>query len=86
MLRDLHCDQEGVKTIFYDNTSTIAFSKNSLFQKRTNHIDAKYHFIKELIKDDEIVLQHCRSHNSLLIFSQCHWHVNVFFFFILDTI
>eukprot|EP00253_Pinus_taeda_P026029 PITA_26029 len=61
MLRDLHRDQEGATTIFCDNTSTIALSKNSVFHKRTKHIDAKYHFIRELINNDEIVLQHCRS-------------------------
>ena len=61
MLRDLRDDQEGTTTIFYDNTSAIALSKNFVFHKRTKHIDAKYHFIRELINNDEIVLQHCRS-------------------------
>eukprot|EP00253_Pinus_taeda_P028608 PITA_28608 len=60
MLRDLRHDQEGAITIFCDNTSTIALSKNSVFHKRTKHIDAKYHFIRDLINNDEIVLQHCR--------------------------
>eukprot|EP00253_Pinus_taeda_P012346 PITA_12346 len=45
MLRDLCHDQEGTATIFDDNTSTIALSKNFVFHKRTKHIDAKYHFI-----------------------------------------
>eukprot|EP00253_Pinus_taeda_P019129 PITA_19129 len=61
VLRDLRHDQKGTTTIFCDNTSTIALPKNSVFHKRTKHIDAKYHFIKELINNDEIVLQHCRS-------------------------
>eukprot|EP00253_Pinus_taeda_P005203 PITA_05203 len=61
MLRDLHHDQEGLTIIFYDNTSAIALSKNYVFHKRTKHIDAKYHFIRELINNDEIVLQDCRS-------------------------
>jgi len=60
MLRDLSHDQEGATTIFCDNTSAIALSKNSIFHKRTKHIDAKYHFIRDLINNDEIVLQHCR--------------------------
>jgi len=61
MLRDLRHDQEGMTTIFCDNTSTIALSKNFVFHKRTKYIDAKYHFIRELINNDEIVLQHYRS-------------------------
>eukprot|EP00253_Pinus_taeda_P014297 PITA_14297 len=56
MLRDLRHDQEGMTTIFCDNTSAIALSKNLVFHKRTKHIDVKYHFIRELINNDEIVL------------------------------
>eukprot|EP00253_Pinus_taeda_P015658 PITA_15658 len=61
MLRDLRRNQDGETTIFYDNTSAIALSKNLVFHNRTNHINAKYHFITELINNDEIVLQHYRS-------------------------
>jgi len=60
MLRDLCHDQEGATIIFCDNTSAIALSNNFVFHKRTKHIDDKYHFIIELINNDEIVLQHCR--------------------------
>eukprot|EP00253_Pinus_taeda_P034119 PITA_34119 len=56
MLRDLHHDQGGMRSNFYDNISTIALSKNYVFHKRTKHIDAKYHFIMEFINNDEIVL------------------------------
>eukprot|EP00253_Pinus_taeda_P024742 PITA_24742 len=57
MLRDLCHDQEGATTIFCDNTSAIALSKNFVFHKRTKHIDAKYHFIKELINNCVATLQ-----------------------------
>lgn len=65
MLRDLCHDQEDVTTIFCDNTLAIALSRNFVFHKRTKHNDAKYHFIIELINNDEIVLQHCRSQEQL---------------------
>ena len=42
-----------------DNSSAIALSKNSVFHKRTKHIDTKFHFIRELVNNGEIVLQHC---------------------------
>eukprot|EP00253_Pinus_taeda_P036168 PITA_36168 len=61
MLRYLCHDQEGTTTIFCDNTLAIEFSKNYVFHKRTKDIDAKYHFIRELINNDEIVLHHYRS-------------------------
>ena len=46
MLRSLCYEQVKGTTLYYDNSSTIALSKNSLFHKRTKHIDAKYHYIR----------------------------------------
>ena len=60
MLRDLCHEKDGATTILCDNSSAIALSNNSVFHKRTKHIDAKYHFIRELVNSNEIVLQHCR--------------------------
>ena len=65
MLRDLCHEQDGTTTIFCVKISTIALSMNSFFHKRTRHIDAKYHFIRELVNNVEIVLQHCRSEEKL---------------------
>lgn len=61
MLRDLHHNREGMKTIFCNKTLAIALSKNYVFHKRMKHIDVKYHFIKDLINNGEIVLRHCKS-------------------------
>jgi len=43
MLMDLCHNQEEMTTIFCNNTSAIALSKNYVFHKRTKHIDAKHH-------------------------------------------
>lgn len=61
MLWDLFHEQDGATTIFCDNISTIALSQNYVFQKRKKKIDAKYIFIRELVNNGEITLQHCRS-------------------------
>ncbi|GKD89047.1 retrovirus-related pol polyprotein from transposon TNT 1-94, partial [Tanacetum coccineum] len=42
--------------IFYDNTSAIAISKNSILHSRTKHIDIRYHFIKYHILKRDIEL------------------------------
>ena len=60
MLRSLCQEQVKGTVIFCDNSSAIALSKNSFFHKRTKHIDTKFHFIRELVNNGEIVLQHCR--------------------------
>ena len=60
MLRSLCHEQVKGTTVYCDNSSVIALSRNSVFHKITKHIDAKYHYIRELVNNGEIVLQHCR--------------------------
>eukprot|EP00253_Pinus_taeda_P020674 PITA_20674 len=55
VLKDLCHEQENGTTIYCDNSSAIALSKNSVFHKRTKHIDTKSHFIRELVNNGEIV-------------------------------
>ena len=52
--------------IYCDNSSAIALSKKSMFHKRMKHIDAKYHYIRELVNNGEIVLQHCRTEEKFV--------------------
>eukprot|EP00253_Pinus_taeda_P019941 PITA_19941 len=59
VLRDLCHEKENRTTIYCDNSSAIALSKNSVFHKQTKHIDTKFHYIIELVNNEEIVLQHC---------------------------
>ncbi|GKA26977.1 hypothetical protein Tco_0713145 [Tanacetum coccineum] len=42
--------------IFFDNTSVIAISNNSVLHSRTKHIDIGYHFIKDHILKGDIEL------------------------------
>ena len=61
MLRSLCHEQVKGTTIYCDNSSVIALSKNFVFHKRTKHIDAKYHYIRVLVNNGEIILKHCRT-------------------------
>eukprot|EP00253_Pinus_taeda_P012378 PITA_12378 len=65
MLRSLGQEQEKATVIFCDNSSTIALSKNSVFHKRTKHIDTRFHYIRELVSNGEIVLEHCRTQEQV---------------------
>ena len=47
-----------VITIYEDNMSTISISYNPVHHGRTKHIDIKYHFIREKIKDNELAVVH----------------------------
>lgn len=65
MLRSL-CQEKAKGTmIFCDNSSAIALSKNFLFHKRAKHIDTKFHYIRELVNNGEIALQHCRTQEQV---------------------
>ena len=61
MLRSLCQEQTKGTVIFCDNNSAIALSKNFVFHKRTKYIDTKFHYIRELVNNGEIVLEHCRT-------------------------
>ena len=61
MLRSLCHEQVKCTTIYCDNSSAIAFSKNYVFHKRKKHINARFHYIRELVNNGKIVLQNCRT-------------------------
>eukprot|EP00253_Pinus_taeda_P018945 PITA_18945 len=65
MLRSLCQEQEKGTVIFCDNSSVIVLSKNYVFHKRTKHIDTKFHYIRELVSNGEIVLKHCRTQEQV---------------------
>ena len=65
MLRSLCQEQAKETMIFCDNSSAIALSKNVVFHKRTKHIDTKFHYIRELVNNGEIVLVHCRTQEQV---------------------
>jgi hypothetical protein len=59
LLNDMSHIEKEPTPIFYDNTSTIALSKNHVFQKNIKHIDIMFHFILELVNNSDITLQFC---------------------------
>ncbi|CAM8885291.1 unnamed protein product [Rhodiola kirilowii] len=51
-------------TIYCDNTSSIKLSKNPIFHGRTKHIKVRFHFLRDLVKEGEIDLLHCKTENQ----------------------
>ena len=45
ILSELLHEQEELTHIFYDNKSAIALSRIHFFNKKSKHIDTRYHFI-----------------------------------------
>ena len=59
LLNDIGMKQLEATPILCDNQFTIAIAKNPTHHGRTQHIDIKFHYIRELIVDEDIVLQYC---------------------------
>ena len=57
MLTEYNVSQ-NVMTLFYDNLSAINISKNPIQHSRTKHIDIRHHFIRDLVEDKVITLEH----------------------------
>ncbi|KAG8488055.1 hypothetical protein CXB51_018006 [Gossypium anomalum] len=56
---------KGPITIYVDNKSTISLAKNPVSHCRSKHIDTKYHFIQEQVKNKNVELVYCRTEDEL---------------------
>lgn len=57
MLKEYNVKQD-VMTLYCDNRSAINISKNPIQHSRTNHIDIRHHFIRDLVEDKIVSLEH----------------------------
>ena len=48
-----------------DNMSAINLTKNSVQHSRTMHVDLRHHFVRELVEQKLIVIEHVSSENQL---------------------
>jgi len=65
LLQDFQENIQLPVKMYEDNQSCIKLASNQKFSKRSKHIDTKYHFIKDLSKDNKILLEYCPSENML---------------------
>ena len=65
MLKHLGFPQEKPTEINVDNRSAIALGKNPIYHERSKHIDTRYHFIREHVKNKEVELFPCKSQDQL---------------------
>jgi len=52
-------------TIYCDNTATIAVTKDPKYHGKTKHIKMRYHYIRESITEQDVILKHI-STNSIV--------------------
>jgi hypothetical protein len=57
--------QEGSTTIMSDNSSAIKLSKNPVMHGRSKHIDVRFHFLRDLVKDGVIKSEFCGTKDQI---------------------
>jgi hypothetical protein len=65
LLADLGFPQTKPTIIFEDNQGCIGLANNPIVNKRTKHIDVKYHYIREKIESQEINLKPIRTQDQV---------------------
>ncbi|KAI5339872.1 hypothetical protein L3X38_019145 [Prunus dulcis] len=65
LIEALHYMQQGPTSIYCDNFYTIKLLKNPVLHERSKHIDVRYHFLRDLYKDDVIDLIYCKSEDQI---------------------
>ena len=61
LLMDMNENSVDAMTIFEDNQSTIAMTKNSQHHGKAKNIDIKFHYIREMVPMNKIELKYCKS-------------------------
>jgi hypothetical protein len=64
-MEDLQQKQSKTTRIFVDNKSAITLAKNPVHHECSKHIDTRFHFIREHIKEGDTELVHVKTHEQI---------------------
>jgi hypothetical protein len=65
ILTILNQEQSNPTVVFCDNISAIKLSKNPVMHGRSKHIDVRFHFLRDLVKDGILELIHCSTQQQV---------------------
>jgi hypothetical protein len=65
ILKELCHDQCKSTVVYYDNVSAIKLSKNPVLHGRSKHIDIRFHFLRDLIREGIVELVQCSTHEQI---------------------
>jgi hypothetical protein len=65
ILKSLTHVLSGPTVVYCDNISAIRLSKNPVMHGRSKHIDIRFHFLRDLVKDGVIELTQCSTHEQV---------------------
>jgi hypothetical protein len=61
LLKELEHPQEEPTMIYVDNQLAINLAKNPIQHGRSKHIDTRFHFLRDRVKQKTIELQYCHT-------------------------
>ena len=64
MLSEYNVGQDVI-TLYCDNFSAINISKNPIQHSRTKHIDIRHHFIRDLVEENIVTLEHVTTEGQI---------------------
>ena len=65
LLSELNCPQQKSTEVRIDNKSAIELAKNPVHHERSKHIDVRFHFIREHVKEKNVHLCHVASRDQI---------------------
>jgi hypothetical protein len=67
--------QEKHIEIYMDNLSVIVFAKNLVFHDRSNHIDTRFHYLRDCITNNKVEVKYIKIQDRVAEFSQSHSNI-----------
>ena len=64
-LKDVNIGTNQLITIYCDNTSSISLRKNPVMHSKTKHIPIKYHFLREQVVEQNIILDYINTKEQI---------------------
>ncbi|KAL9439711.1 hypothetical protein AB3S75_025217 [Citrus x aurantiifolia] len=68
LMVDLRIEQKESTQIFVDSQAAISIANNPVFHGKTKHFKIKFYFLREVQKQGEVKLIHCKTENQLADF------------------
>lgn len=65
LLKEMNFSQEKATNIRVDNKSAIELAKNPVHHERSKHIDVRFHFIREHVKNGDVEMTHVASRDQV---------------------
>ena len=64
LLDDLEIAHETIR-VYYDSTSAIHLVKNQVYHARTKHIYVSFHFVRDVLDDEDVRLEKIHTKDNL---------------------